>query len=123
MPFLAKRFQRNRALELAANNAPPLRRGATGEAVIVLQQALIDLGFTMPISTARSVVPDGQYGPETEATVRAFQAANGLSADGIAGRDTLGLMDRLFTAREAAARAQMVAAANTPAPVGPWYMT
>ena len=31
---------------------------------------------------------DGKFGPVTEAALKTWQAANGLEADGIAGRDT-----------------------------------
>ncbi|MCA9352373.1 peptidoglycan-binding protein [Patescibacteria group bacterium] len=58
-----------------------LRPGARGDAVMSLQQKLKELGFyTLSV--------DGKYGPGTSAAVRAFQAQQGLSADGIAGINT-----------------------------------
>jgi hypothetical protein len=84
------RFFSNAELAAAAENQPPLERGANGEGVAILQQALLDLGFAMPVSTrARGGLPDGIYGAETEAAVRAFQHQNQLLADGVAGRITL----------------------------------
>lgn len=55
-----------------------LRRGSTGPEVTALQQRLTDLGFD-PNGI------DGQFGPGTEAAVKAFQQANGLTVDGIVG--------------------------------------
>jgi peptidoglycan hydrolase-like protein with peptidoglycan-binding domain len=90
MALTNPRFSANRELVAASENNPSLKKGAKGEAVAIVQQALLDLGFSMPISTrAGSGLPDGAYGLETEATVRAFQSRNGLHVDGIAGRETL----------------------------------
>ena len=61
---------------------PTLRRGARGGEVSRLQSALKGLGLY-------SMAVDGVYGPGTEASVRAFQRAQGLSADGVAGPMTL----------------------------------
>ena len=59
-----------------------LRPGSTGDAVKELQYRLKELGY---YTGSR----DGAYGAKTEAAVAAFQANNGLKADGIAGPDTL----------------------------------
>jgi hypothetical protein len=58
-----------------------LQRGSTGPEVTALQQRLTELGFD-PNGI------DGQFGPGTEAAVRAFQQANGLVVDGIVGPAT-----------------------------------
>ena len=57
--------------------------GSSGAGVRKLQNALIELGY-MPEGSA-----DGQYGYQTYNAVKAFQKANGLSADGVAGAATL----------------------------------
>ncbi len=57
-----------------------LRRGGEGHWVTELQQELIRHGFP--------VVADGTFGPATEAAVRAFQDANGLTVDGVVGPRT-----------------------------------
>jgi peptidoglycan hydrolase-like protein with peptidoglycan-binding domain len=89
------RFSSNAELAAAAENHPPLKRGASGEGVAILQQALLDLGFAMPVSTrARGGLPDGIYGAETEAAVRAFQRQKQLLADGVAGRITLQQLEK-----------------------------
>lgn len=62
-----------------------LRRGNTGEDVRALQQRLIALGFLRGSA-------DGRYGSMTMEAVRAYQRANGLYADGIAGSQTNGLL-------------------------------
>jgi peptidoglycan hydrolase-like protein with peptidoglycan-binding domain len=57
-----------------------LRRGTTGDDVRRLQEALRQRGLI-------SVV-DGVFGPQTEAAVRQFQAANSLTVDGVVGSAT-----------------------------------
>ncbi len=60
-----------------------LQRGFTGsEEVRELQRRLKQLGYY-------SGSADGDFGPATEAAVKAFQKANGLTADGKAGEKTL----------------------------------
>lgn len=59
-----------------------LKLGAEGPAVRALQQRLKALGYAIG-----SV--DGDFGQTTEAAVRAFQARNNLTVDGIAGTATL----------------------------------
>ncbi|MBD2157862.1 peptidoglycan-binding protein [Leptolyngbya sp. FACHB-16] len=89
-------FRSNPRLQAAANDRPAMRKGERGLAVQKLQQALIDLGFPMPISTRQRGIPDGIYGSETTATVRKFQQKYKLRVDGIVGKDTLSQLDRLF---------------------------
>lgn len=57
--------------------------GDSGNQVKKLQNALIELGY-MPKGSA-----DGSYGYQTYNAVKAFQKANGLSVDGVAGPTTL----------------------------------
>ena len=60
---------------------PNLRRGSTDPAVRDLQEALKALGYNPgPI--------DGVFGATTEAAVKAFQQARGITADGIVGKVT-----------------------------------
>jgi hypothetical protein len=64
--------------------------------VRLLQQALIDLGFPMPISTKRYGSPDGIYGRETARTLGLFQRKYHLHVDGVAGLHTLHKLDELL---------------------------
>ena len=58
------------------------RQGDTGSGVKTLQQKLIQMGYL-------SGSADGVFGKMTEKAVTAFQKANNLEADGIAGSQTL----------------------------------
>ena len=68
-----------------ASTGEKLREGAEGQAVRALQKRLRTLGYYKG-----SV--DGSYGKETTAAVMSFQLAHGLTADGVAGTDTLSLL-------------------------------
>lgn len=57
--------------------------GSSGNNVKKLQNALIELGYMEEGSA------DSQYGYQTYNAVKAFQRANGLTADGVAGPKTL----------------------------------
>lgn len=59
-----------------------LERGERGPSVQQLQQRLVAAGY-------KPGTPDGIFGYGTQSAVLAFQRANGLSADGIAGPKTL----------------------------------
>jgi peptidoglycan hydrolase-like protein with peptidoglycan-binding domain len=63
-----------------------LNVGSQGKAVADLQQALADRGFDVG-------EVDGIFGPLTEAGVRAFQEAQGLTADGVVGPATWSALD------------------------------
>ena len=65
-----------------------LRKGSSGEEVKQLQTAL---GFT-----GKDV--DGIFGSKTEAAVKSYQQNNGLTVDGIAGKNTLGKLYSTNTA-------------------------
>jgi len=59
-----------------------LRNFTKGDDVRQVQEKLIAAGF--PIDGGA----DGSFGTHTENAVRAFQAANGLTADGVVGPET-----------------------------------
>ncbi len=63
-----------------------LRQGDRGDAVKELQGELHDLGYKD--SKGNLIQPDGNYGPDTKAAVKAFQENNQLGIDGVAGTHT-----------------------------------
>lgn len=63
-----------------------LRYGSTGAAVSSLQENLTKLGYYYGEVT-------GHYGSKTRAAVRSFQKAAGLTADGIAGKNTIAALE------------------------------
>ena len=65
----------------APSGTVTLREGDEGENVYILQAYLFELGYY----TGRI---DGRFSAETTEAVKAFQRANGLTADGIAGKGT-----------------------------------
>ena len=93
-----KRFQKWSSLALAAAlalspvlsarayKADTLRSGSRGEAVKQMQQALISLGYLKGSA-------DGKFGAQTRQAVIDFQKANRLTADGLAGKKTLTLLE------------------------------
>ena len=78
MALNSPRFASNSRLQAASENNPPMRRGERGTAVRLVQQALIDLGYPLPISTRRHGSPDGMYESETVGAIRSFQRAERL---------------------------------------------
>lgn len=67
---------------------PTLRRGSRGEYVTLLQTKLIQRGYDLQPYGA-----DGKYGTKTENAVKAFQKDNGLTADGVCGKNTWSAID------------------------------
>ncbi|MGH9251832.1 MAG: peptidoglycan-binding domain-containing protein, partial [Acidimicrobiales bacterium] len=72
-----------------------LELGEGGQAVLALQQRLVDLGYWLGSA-------DGNYGQLTRQAVMAFQKAEGLGRDGVAGPITQG---RLAGAQRQGSRA------------------
>lgn len=81
----------------AFNFTQVLRRGSVGEAVMELQKFLIKAGFL------QIEVPNGTFGPATEAAVKDFQSANGLEPVGFLGPLTRALLNKGTTLANPAA--------------------
>ena len=65
-------------------NTPVLSRGASGSVVTALQNGLKRYGT--PATDPGAV--DGDFGPKTEAAVKAYQQDRGIEADGVVGDQT-----------------------------------
>lgn len=83
-----------------ATTWPTLRTGSKGEDVRTVQYLLDVHG--------PAVAVDGRYGPATQAGVRAFQTANGLTADGVVGPTTWQRLVVTVTAGATGPRARSV---------------
>ena len=68
---------------------PTLRKGSSGKYVELLQNKLINAGYSLAPYGA-----DGKFGARTETEVRAFQVDFGLTPDGIVGPMTWAALDR-----------------------------
>lgn len=77
----AEESSRSATLSDTALTLPLLQRGSSGDTVRAAQGILNGLGYD-----AGSV--DGLFGSATAQAVKRFQAAHGLAADGIIGKDT-----------------------------------
>ena len=88
------------------NKDETLKRGATGSAVKELQNLLIKLGYL-------SGKADGVFGSDTYRAVMAFQKANKLKADGIAGSQTLAALNGSTTTATATAATTAATATTT----------
>src|SRR5438067_10917047 len=65
-------------------NTPLLARGASGSVVTALQKGLKK--YSTPATDPGPV--DGDFGPKTEAAVKAYQQDRGIHVDGIVGDQT-----------------------------------
>jgi peptidoglycan hydrolase-like protein with peptidoglycan-binding domain len=92
------------ALEVPGASSGVLRLGSSGAAVANLQTRLAAAGFS-----AGAV--DGDFGPRTDAAVKAFQRSRGLAPDGIVGSQTWAA----FTTPTPAAGGIMPSAGSDPA--------
>ena len=69
-----------------------LKKGSSGHQVVELQEGLEALGYELGSC-------DGAFGPATEKAVKAFQTAENLTVDGLAGRGTIGALNKLLEAK------------------------
>lgn len=88
----AVRFVGNADLEAVYDNERLLRFGDSGQAVSLMQQALVDAGFPLP----RFGV-DGIFRHETRQALMDFQRASSLTADGVLGPNSMSALNALYT--------------------------
>ena len=69
--------------------------GSSGSEVRELQTLLKNNGYNLDV--------DGQFGPKTQAAVKAYQKANGLDVDGIVGTNTWGALTKANTTADSSA--------------------
>jgi len=62
-------------------DTPELANGSTGSEVSAMQQVLLNAGLY-------GGAIDGDFGPDTEAAVRAYQTQRGVTVDGVVGDET-----------------------------------
>lgn len=68
---------------------PTIRRGSSGEDVVYLQQWLVAKGYVVG-----KYGVDGKFGNDTLESVKAFQAKNHLTIDGVVGKSTWEALER-----------------------------
>jgi outer membrane protein OmpA-like peptidoglycan-associated protein len=95
-------------------SAPPLlKTGSNGPLVAALQRALNALG------AEPALADDGAFGTLTRTAVVAFQAANGLTADGVVGPATDSAIEQRLRAAPAAGPGSASTDPGQPGPLGP----
>lgn len=87
-------FFGNADLKEVLNRRKLLKSGSTGDAVRLVQEALLAEGYELPKFGA-----DGKFGSETAKAVREFQRRWRMAVDGIVGDKTLGLLDLHLVAK------------------------
>jgi peptidoglycan hydrolase-like protein with peptidoglycan-binding domain len=95
----------------ANGTSPVLKKGMSGSGVVSLQNDLKQLGFFNEDCT-------GYYGDITENAVKSLQAKFGYTQDGIAGKSTFALIDKLL-GRTVSTGNTVVASAAPAAPQAP----
>lgn len=83
---------------LAWEEPGALRKGDRGDDVKALQQTLLALGYGLGAYGPDRNGVDGDFGSMTETAVQAFQAANGLTANGVAGAVTMAALEKALGA-------------------------
>ena len=92
---------------LFSGNYATLRKGASGNRVKTMQQALIQLKYL-------SGKADGKFGKQTQAAVIAFQKQQNLDPDGVAGKKTLTALEKAVTNGTANTASSSAAESSSP---------
>lgn len=96
MALISPRFTSSRKL-LDTQMGRPIRQGAKGRSVHLVQMALLDLGYRFPMSTgSQGYSPDGDFGNETVQRLKDFQRDNHIPQSGAIDADTMRKLDARF---------------------------
>ncbi len=90
--LVSDRFSGNLRLEACLDGERTLSYGSTGRPVSLIQQALVDAGFPLPVYGV-----DGIFKNETKAAVESFQRSSSLPETGIIDARTMASLDGLFS--------------------------
>jgi hypothetical protein len=100
--FLGRDGEPEPRLEACFEDRARLREGDRGEAVTMVQQALVDLSPPLDLGTSGPAGDgvDGRFGPQTAAAIRAFKTREGLGFTqfGDVGPGTMRRLNELFSA-------------------------
>lgn len=86
------RFANNNVFEACLDGERTLRFGSRGRPVSIMQQALVDAGFPLPVHGV-----DGIFEDETRGTLQNFQRSSSVSATGVLDPATMSSLDALFS--------------------------
>lgn len=86
----SNRFSRNIELEDVYDGGAAIEKGARGIHVVLIQQALVDAGFTLPVYGV-----DGKYEDETKTAVEDFQRSKGMTGAALTGKVDTATVTRL----------------------------
>ncbi len=92
---LSSRFGGDKELEAVFQGAKTLQKGSRGIAVTKIQQALLDMGYQLPLFGV-----DGKFEDETARAVKAFQEAQTIAGSGVVDKATLEKMKAIYDTRQ-----------------------
>lgn len=86
------RFANNTVLEACLDGEQTLRYGRNGRPVSLMQQALVDAGFPLPVYGV-----DGIFEAETQGALQNFQRASSIPVTGVLDVATMSSLDALYS--------------------------
>ncbi|MDH3600591.1 MAG: peptidoglycan-binding protein [Candidatus Tectomicrobia bacterium] len=89
------RFGGDKELEKVFNGTKTFKKGSRGIQVVKIQQALLDMGYTLPVFGV-----DGKFEDETEKAVKKFQKDKSIPENGQVDKTTLDKMQEVYDTRQ-----------------------